>query len=61
MAANEGPAKGGEDNPFSFKTFVKRTGVDGGTKAGGKKEGDRKSKRSTTTPRDGGVPFPKEG
>ena len=56
MAANEGS----EDNPFSFKKFVKRTGADGGTKGGGKTEARKKSKRPTVATQDGGVPFPEE-
>jgi hypothetical protein len=48
-----------EGNPFSFKTFVKRTGVDGGAKGGVKKEGGRKSKRPSAATQDAGsVPFP---
>ena len=57
MATNEG----GADNPFSFKSFVKRTGADGGAKTGGKKEGGRKSKCSAAPQDGGGVPFPEEG
>ena len=57
MAGKEDGAK--QDNPFSFKSFVKRTSTDGGTREGGKREGRRKAKRSTA---DGaGVPFPEEG
>jgi transcriptional regulator NrdR family protein len=51
-----------EGNPFSFKTFVKRTGVDGGAKGGVKKEGGRKSKRPSAATQDAGsVPFPEGG
>ena len=62
MMAADGDVKGSEGNPFSFKTFVKRTGVDGGAKGGVKKEGGRKSKRPSAATQDAeSVPFPEEG
>lgn len=50
-------AANGEDNPFSFKTFVKRTSSDIGAK-GGKRDG---GKRTRSTAAKAKVPFPEEG
>lgn len=54
-----GPSSNAEDNPFSFKTFVKRTGADGESKASRRREGGKKSKKAQDV--GSGVPFPEEG
>ena len=54
MEENE---RGDGDNPFSFKSFVKRAGTDGGVKGATKEgTGKRKKTRSATA-----LPFPEEG
>ena len=46
------------DNPFSFKSFVKRTSTDAGAKGGsGGREGGRKKSSHDA----GSLPFPEEG
>ena len=52
--ANEG---GGGDNPFSFKSFVKRASTDGGVK-GATREGSGRGKKTRSA---AALPFPEEG
>ena len=70
MAQAEDNAGGGdEENPFSFKSFIKRastsgTGADSEGK-GGKKDRERpkgkKSSSSSSLGNEGALPFPEEG
>ena len=52
--ANEG---GDGDNPFSFKSFVKRASTDGGVK-GATREGTGRGKKTRSA---AALPFPEEG
>ena len=58
----------GDENPFSFKSFVKRAstggpGAEGEQGKGGKRERGRgrKARPATTLSSEGDVPFPEEG
>ena len=58
IAEGNSTASGGsEDNPFSFKSFVKRASTDGGVKPEGKREKKKKTRGENTSD----VPFPEEG
>ena len=53
-----GKEGGGGDNPFSFKSFVKRASTDGGVKAV-MKEGTGRGKKTRSAA--AALPFPEEG
>lgn len=54
---NSTASGGSEDNPFSFKRFVKRSSNDGAVKTGGKREKKKKTRAEATSD----MPFPEEG
>ena len=58
IGENRQDGNANEDNPFSFKSFVKRTSTDVGVKRTGK---GRKTSSSSTALDSGVVPFPEEG
>lgn len=69
MAQADGAGGGDEENPFSFKSFIKRASTSGpgadNEGKGGKKDRERpKGKKSSSTSSqssEGALPFPEEG